>query len=620
MFYLFKKYLKPYALLVVLACVFTFLQVLAELQLPAIMADIVDVGIYHQDLPYVIMLGVQMLAWALGSVACVVLAALCAARSAMGFGRDMRSALFRVVQHYSLIEFNEFGTSTLITRNTNDVQQVERFTQMLMTMAVMTPAMFIGACVMAFQANAEMASIIFFAIPVIILIVVIFLKIGMPLLRSLQARIDAVNRVMREGLTGVRVVRAYNREAYEQKRFHTVNRDLSETYVKVGRLMGAVMPLLMLVLNLAIVALYWFGAGAIDAGRLSAGEIMALVQYVTLVLMSLMMLSMIFAILPRTLAASERITAVLSVTSQIKDPEKTATFVSAAHECPIMVFDNVEYCFSEAQTSCISGISFELKPRTTNVLLGPTGSGKSVITQLMLRLLDPVQGAVFFNGMDMRELTQTDIRRRIAYVPQQSVLFSGTIAENMRIGNEAATDEEIWEALRIAQAAEFVSEHEERLDYHITQGGQNLSGGQRQRLAIARALIKPADLYIFDDSFSALDFKTDALVRHGIKEKLADACVFIVSQRVSVGLDADQVILLDGEGSLEARGTHDELFLANEAYRDLALSQLSEDELQGNVGDGAVDGAVDGAADNAAEDAAAYCTTSSRSSREGGES
>lgn len=616
MFYLFKKYLKPYALLVVLACVFTFLQVLAELQLPAIMADIVDVGIYHQDLPYVIMLGVQMLAWALGSVACVVVAALCAARSAMGFGRDMRSALFKAVQHYSLIEFNEFGTSTLITRNTNDVQQVERFTQMLMTMAVMTPAMFIGACVMAFQANAEMASIIFFAIPVIILIVVIFLKIGMPLLRSLQARIDAVNRVMREGLTGVRVVRAYNREAYEQKRFHTVNRDLSETYVKVGRLMGAVMPLLMLVLNLTIVALYWFGAGAIDAGRLSAGEIMALVQYVTLVLMSLMMLSMIFAILPRTLAASERITAVLSVTSQIKDPEKTDTFVSVAHECPIIVFNNVEYCFSEAQTSCILGISFELKPQTTNVLLGPTGSGKSVITQLMLRLLDPVQGAVFFNGMDMRELTQTDIRRRIAYVPQQSVLFSGTIAENMRIGNEAATDEEIWEALRIAQAAEFVSEHEEGLDYHITQGGQNLSGGQRQRLAIARALIKPADLYIFDDSFSALDFKTDALVRHGIKEKLADACVFIVSQRVSVGLDADQVILLDGEGSLEARGTHDELFLANEAYRDLALSQLSEDELQGNVGDGV----VDGAADNAAEDAAASCTSSSHSSREGGES
>lgn len=255
MFYLFRKYLKPYALLVILACVFTFLQVLAELQLPALMANIVDVGIYHQDLTYVITLGIQMLAWALGSVACVVIAALCAARSAMGFGRDMRSALFKAVQHYSLIEFNDFGTSTLITRNTNDVQQVERFTQMLMTMAVMTPAMFIGACVMAFQANAEMASIIFFAIPVIIVIVVIFLKIGMPLLRSLQARIDAVNRVMREGLTGVRVVRAYNREAYEQKRFRGVNRDLSETYVKMGRLMGAVMPLLMLVLNLTIVAL-----------------------------------------------------------------------------------------------------------------------------------------------------------------------------------------------------------------------------------------------------------------------------------------------------------------------------------------------------------------------------
>lgn len=586
MLYLFRKYLKPYALLVIFACVFTFLQVLAELQLPAIMANIVDIGIYHQDLNYVLLLGLQMLAWALGSVACVVIAALCAARSAMGFGRDIRSALFRAVQRYSLIEFNEFGTSTLITRNTNDVQQVERFTQMLMTMAVMTPAMFIGACVMAFQANAEMASIIFFAIPIIILIVVIFLKIGMPLLRSLQARIDAVNRVMREGLTGVRVVRAYNREAYEQKRFHTVNRDLSETYVKVGRLMGAVMPLLMFVLNVTIVALYWFGSGAIDAGRLSAGEIMALVQYVTLVLMSLMMLSMIFAILPRTLAACERITAVLSVTSQIKDPESRSVQYSSTLNRPIMVFDNVEYCFNEAQTSCVSGISFELNPQTTTVLLGPTGSGKSVITQLMLRLLDPIKGAVYFEGVNMRDLAQADIRRRVAYVPQQSVLFSGTIAENMRIGNEAATDEEIWEALRIAQAAEFVSEHEEGLDYHITQGGQNLSGGQRQRLAIARALIKSADLYIFDDSFSALDFKTDALVRHGIKEKLSQACVFIVSQRVSVGLDADNVILLDGEGSLEAQGTHDELFLANQTYRELALSQLSEAELRGEFADG----------------------------------
>ena len=382
--------------------------------------------------------------------------------------------------------------------------------------------------------------------------------------------------------------------------------------------MGAVMPLLMLVLNLTIVALYWFGAGAIDAGRLSAGEIMALVQYVTLVLMSLMMLSMIFAILPRTLAASERITAVLSVTSQIKDPDapivnKNLIQNNPTNNYPIMVFDKVEYCFTEAQTSCISGISFTLKPRTTTVLLGPTGSGKSVITQLMLRLLDPVQGAVLFNGINMRELSQTDIRRRIAYVPQQSVLFSGTIAENMRIGNESATDEEIWEALRIAQAAEFVSEHEEGLAYRITQGGQNLSGGQRQRLAIARALLKPADLYIFDDSFSALDFKTDALVRHGIKEKLADACVFIVSQRVSVGLDADKVILLDGEGSLEAQGTHDELFLANETYRDLALSQLSEDELSGNVADEVIaDGVI-------ADGSVATSESDCQSARGGGE-
>lgn len=625
---LFKTYLKPYWLLVVLACVFTFVQVLAELQLPAIMADIVDVGVYNSDLGYVLAKGFTMLAWALLSAAAVVVAALCAARSAMAFGRDVRHALFRKVESCSMVEFNDFGTSTLITRNTNDVQQVERFTQMLMTMAVMTPAMLVGACIMAFATNREMAGLMFVAMPLIAVIVAVLLKVGLPLLRSLQARIDAVNRVMREGLTGVRVVRAYNREEHERARFGKVNRDLSETYVKVGRLMGAAMPLMVFVVNLTIVALYWFGASAVDAGTLSAGEIMALVQYVTLVLMSLMMLSMIFALLPRTLAASERIDEVLSIQPAISDatalgsrlegvragfdscghaPQSTNGVASATllpmpedvvtpaaplaqaagapyGEAPTIALDHVEYCFSGADRSCVTDIDFSCQRGTFNVLLGPTGSGKSVVVSLMLRLLDPLSGTVRFNGVDERSVPQAELRRRIAYVPQKATLFTGTIAENVRMGAPDATDEQVWKALEDAQAADFVQGLEGGVDFRVAQGGQNLSGGQRQRLAIARALLKDADLYLFDDSFSALDFKTDAQVRTAVRKRLADKTVLVVSQRVSVALDADQIVLLSEQGGVEALGTHDELFLSCADYRELALSQLSQADLDAEGG------------------------------------
>lgn len=627
---LFKTYLKPFAGLAILACVFTLLQVIAELQLPSIMSDIVDVGIYNQDFDYVITQGLIMLAWALASVVFVIIAALCAARSSMGFGRDIRSDLFRKVQHFSLVEFNEFGTSTLITRNTNDIQQLERFTQMMLSIAVMTPAMLIGSCVMAFSTNAEIAAIIFVVIPILVIVVAVFLRFGMPLLRSLQKRIDGVNRVMREGLTGVRVVRAYNREDYEQKRFHNVNRDLADTYIKVGRLMGGLMPLMMLILNGTIVGLYWFGGSLIDTGSFSAGEIMAMVQYITMVLMSVMMLSMIFALLPRTMAASERINEVLNTNSSIVDPAPmidseatSASMVSssefeamkdveyepslheieqevaqqvlktdhvphsgveggvarARNEERVVEFCDAAYRFKGAQNPCLHNISFTCNPGTTTVVIGPTGSGKSVLMNLILRFYDCESGQVRFNGRDVQDWMLKDLRQRISYVPQKAMLFTGTIAENMRFGNELATDEEIWRALDVAQAREFIATHEEGLDYHIAQGGQNLSGGQRQRLTIARALLAPADLYIFDDSFSALDFKTDALVRKGISSYLANKTLIIVSQRVSVGLDAQQIIMLSDTGTIEACGTHEELYATCEPYRELALSQLSEDEL-----------------------------------------
>lgn len=577
MFKLFRRFLKPFAWLVVGACAFTFLQVLAELQLPDIMASIVDTGIYNKDLGYVILRGCEMLAWAIGSVICVVIAALCASRSAMGFGRDVRSAIFSQVQRYSLAEFEQFGASTLITRNTNDVQQVERFLQMLMTMAVMTPAMFIGAVVMAFMTNAQMALLIFVAIPVIIVIVAIFLKIGMPLLRSLQGRIDAVNRVMREELQGVRVIRAYNKEAYERTRFGGVNRALSDTYIKVGRLMGTVMPLLMLIVNLTIVALYYFGAPQIDVGTLSAGEIMALVQYVTLILMSLMMVSMIFALLPRTLAATERINAVLATDSTIEDGG--TRMIEASSKVPILEMKDVSFCYPESKKDVLKALSFSLAPNTMTALIGPTGSGKSSLINLILRNYDVSAGKIFFHGVALKDIPLATLRAHISYTPQKSFLFTGTVAENLRFSNPDASDEELWRVLSIAQATEFITPEAGGLDFEIAQGGGNLSGGQRQRLAIARGLLRAADLYLFDDSFSALDFKTDARVRRGIEDYLNGQSVLMVTQRVSVAIGADQVIFLNESGSIEACGTHDELFIACPAYRELALSQLSEEEL-----------------------------------------
>lgn len=577
MFKLFKRYLKPFGWLVLGACAFTFLQVFAELQLPDIMARIVDTGIYNKDLNYVVLRGIEMLAWAIGSVICVVIAALCAARAAMGFGRDVRAAIFSQVQRFSLAEFEQFGASTLITRNTNDVQQVERFLQMLMTMAVMTPVMFIGAVVMAFVTNAEMALLVFVAIPVIIIVVAAFLKIGMPLLRSLQSRIDAVNRVTREELQGVRVIRAYNKEEFERKRFGKVNRDLADTYIKVGRLMGAVMPLLMLIVNLTIVALYYFGATQVDTGALSAGEIMALVQYVTLILMSLMMTSMIFALLPRTLAAIERINAVLSTSSTIEDTGSKS--LDRGSSVPILQMEHVDFRYADSKRDVLSDLTFTIKPNTTTALIGPTGSGKSSLISLIMRLHDATAGKIFFDGEAIKDIPLATLRRRISYTPQKSFLFTGTVAENLRFSNPDATDEDLWRVLSIACATEFITKEAGGLDFEISQGGTNLSGGQRQRIAIARGLLRPADLYIFDDSFSALDFKTDAQVRRGIEGYLHDQAVLMVTQRVSVALGADQVILLNDAGRIEACGTHAELFVSCPTYRELALSQLSEEEL-----------------------------------------
>lgn len=607
---LFKRFLKPFVWLVVAACAFTFLQVIAELQLPDIMARIVDTGIYNKDLGYVVLRGAEMLAWAIGSVICVVIAALCASRAAMGFGRDVRAAIFSQVQRYSLAEFEQFGASTLITRNTNDVQQVERFLQMLMTMAVMTPVMFIGAVAMAFLTNAGMALLIFVSIPIIIVIVAVFLKIGMPLLRSLQSRIDAVNRVMREELQGVRAIRAYNKEGFERKRFGKVNRDLADTYIKVGRLMGAVMPLLMLIVNLTIVALYYFGAPQIDAGTLTAGEIMALVQYVTLILMSLMMISMIFALLPRTLAATERINAVLSTTSRIEDegakkPDAGSRIPSqgndvdtnesdaeprtlehdehSAPRVPILEMRDVSFRYPESKKNALEHLSFVLAPNSTTAVIGPTGSGKSSLINLIMRMYEVSSGAIYFDGVAIKDLPLKTLRTRISYTPQKSFLFTGTVADNLRFSNPDATDEQLWRVLQIAQATEFISEEAGGLSQEIAQGGSNLSGGQRQRIAIARGLLRSADLYLFDDSFSALDFKTESRVRAGIEEFLDGQSVLMVTQRVSVAIGLDQVILLNERGGIEACGTHDELFLSCPAYRELALSQLSEEELLASV-------------------------------------
>ena len=575
---LFKTYFGRFVPLFVLSFVLTAVRVLCELEIPNYMSNIVDIGIVNSDVDYVLKTGLFMLLWAVGATVADVLNSLAALRAGMGFGRELRRVLYPRASSFSLPELDEFGTSSLITRTTNDVQQLERFIHMSMTIAMMSPIMLVGAAFAAWQKSAQLSTIVFLTIPVLIIMALVVMRVVMPLLRSLQARIDNLNRVTREGLTGIRVIRAYRRENYEEQRFAVANKDLAETNVSVARRMSALLPFIVLVLNVAVVIIVWNGAELIQAQQFQVGNLMALIQYAMQVLFSTMMLSAIFVIWPRAAAAGERIKAVLDceplITDEGTDPALVGQLASGPHS---VRFEHVGFRFPGAEDAAIEDVSFTLEPGKTYALIGSTGSGKTTLINLLERFYEPTSGHIYFDGVDIARLPQEDLRKLISYVPQKAVLFTGTLAENIAYGNEAATREEVEHAARAAAAYDFIMAKEDGFETKVTQAGGGLSGGQKQRISIARALVKPSGLFVFDDSFSALDFKTDAIVRKNLKAETQGATVLIIAQRVATAMGADEVIVLD-EGRVEAIGTHAELLDSSEVYREIVASQITEEE------------------------------------------
>lgn len=573
------RFLKPYTALFALVVLFVFGESMAELYLPNLMASIVDEGVVFGDTDHIWRVGgIMLLVAALGTGG-AVMATFVSARVANAFGRDVRQRIFSKVTSFSLHEFDELGTSTLITRTTNDVTQVQRVLNVGMRMFISAPLMAIGGIVMARATDVALSKVVIVVIPILGVLIAIIASKSMPLFRALQQKVDTLNRVVRERLTGVRVVRAFNRTGHEQRRFTEANRDLTDTGIRVFRLMAAMMPLMMLMLNLTTVAIMWFGGLRVDAGQMQVGNLMAFIQYIMLIMFSLVMMSMIFVMLPRAVVSANRINEVLQVEPEIVDaPEAQPTDASAAASQAAVAtgtveFRRVTFRYPGAEQPALSDISFTARPGETTAIIGGTGSGKSTLIKLMTRFYDVSEGSVLVDGVDVRELTQEALRSKMGLVPQRAVLFSGTVAENIRYGKGDASDEEVRRAAETAQALDFIEALDDGFDAVVAQGGANLSGGQRQRLTIARALVRKPDMYIFDDSFSALDFRTDARLRAALKSETGAASVFIVGQRVSSIMDADQIIVLD-EGRIAGIGTHEELLKTSDVYAEIVASQL----------------------------------------------
>lgn len=569
------RFIKPFTVSILAILLLVFLQTLAELYLPTLMSDIVDIGIVNGDTGYIMKIGgLMLLITALGTV-CAITASFLSARTSVGFGRILRSKVFSRVEDFSLQEFNEIGTATLITRTTNDINQIQTVTFMILRMMVSAPMMCIGGIIMAVSKDRPLSLCIVVVIPVIIALIAIIISKAMPLFKLMQIKLDKINLVLRENLTGIRVIRAFNRIEREQQRFAEANYDLCQNAIRVNKLMASLMPSMMLVMNFTIIAIIWFGSIRIDNGDMQVGSLMAFIQYAMQIMMSLVMVAMMFIMLPRASASAIRINEVLETNPQIKDPEET---LSADKAQGILEFKNVSFSFPGAEKPAISNISFTARPGETTALIGGTGSGKTSLINLIPRFYDVDEGSVLVDGVDVREMSQKSLRAKIALVPQKSVLFSGSISDNIRYGKQDASDEEVRRAAEISQAMEFISGMPGGFDAVIEQGGSNVSGGQKQRLSIARALVRRPEIYIFDDSFSALDFKTDARLRLALKKETADATVIVIAQRVTTLMDAGQIIVLE-DGQIVGMGTHKELLNSCDVYREIVYSQLSEEEL-----------------------------------------
>lgn len=569
------QHLKPYRWLVAAVLILVFFQTLTELYLPTLMSDIVDTGVMKGDTDYIWKIGSLMLLVALGGMVCSVGSSFFSAKAASGFGRTLRGKVFSHVSNFSLEEFDKVGTASLITRTTNDINQVQQVLIMMLRMMIMAPMMCIGGIIMAVSKDATLSLTLIVIMPVLGLAIFLIARKGLPLFKAIQKKIDRLNLVLREELTGIRVIRAFNRIDHEKERFGEANLDLTETSIKVNKIMALMMPLMMLVMNVSSVAIIWYGGLRIDSGHMEVGDLMAFLQYAMQILFSLIMVSMMFVMIPRAQASATRIREVLEMNPVIKDAGYTA---AAGTMKGYVEFEDVTFSYPGAEQPAIKNISFSAKPGEVTAIIGGTGSGKSTLISLIPRFYDVDSGRVLVDGVDVRDLTQEELRSKIGFVPQKAVLFTGTIEENIRYGREDASDEEVQHAAEVAQASGFISEMEKGYQSVIAQGGSNVSGGQKQRLSIARALVRGAEIYIFDDSFSALDFKTDAKLRAALKGETRESTVLIVAQRVSTVLDADRIIVLN-ESQVAGIGTHAELLESCEVYREIVYSQLSEEEI-----------------------------------------
>ena len=571
---LLRRYLQPYRGLLAGIIALQLVGTLANLYLPSLNASIIDRGVAKGDTDFIWRTGMIMLGISLVQIVCTIAAVYLGARTAMGYGRDLRSAIFDRVLTFSARELNKFGAPTLITRNTNDVQQVQMLVLLSCTMFVAAPITMVGGIVMAIRENAGLAWLVVVAVPVLAVCIMLIIRKMRPLFGQMQTRIDAVNRILREQITGIRVVRAFVREPYERDRFDAANGDLTRTATLVGRYQATLFPVVMLILNVSSVAVLWFGGLRIDAGLMQIGQLTAFLTYLIQILMSVMMATFLLMIAPRAAVCAGRIGEVLTTESTVVMAEHPVTTLPGRG---VVQFEDAEFTYPGADYPVLCNVSFTARVGQTTAIVGSTGAGKTTLISLIPRLFDATGGSVLVDGVEARQLDAELLWSKIGLVPQKAFLFSGTVASNLRYGDPDATDDELWAALEVAQAADFVAAMPDGLDAPIAQGGGNVSGGQRQRLSIARALIKKPEIFVFDDSFSALDTATDARLRAALKKTTHDAAVIIVGQRVSTIADADQIVVLE-DGRTVGIGTHQELLADCQTYREIVESQLSVEE------------------------------------------
>lgn len=568
------KELMVYKLPILLLVATVFGGVLSNLSLPTYLSDIINVGIVGRDMGMILRTGGIMLCFTVLAMICNILTGFLAARISMGFGRSLRSEVFAKVQRFSLEEFDKFSTASLITRTNNDMMQIQQFVMMFLRVILMAPVMCIGGIILAFMKSPRMSSVLLISIPLMIVAVALVARKAIPISTVMQKKIDRINLVMREKLTGLRVIRAFGTEQFESDRFGEANTDLMRNTVQMQRAMATLGPVLMLVLNATIVGLLWFGGNQATSGTILTGDIIAIIQYVMQIMMSVTMLSMIFVMYPRAAASADRIVEVLDTPQGITAPQEPKR--GGTHGC--LEFRNVSFYFEGATDPAIKDISFSAGPGETTAIIGSTGSGKTALVNLIPRFYDVQEGEVLVDGTNVKEYDPEVLRAKIGFVPQKALLFQGTIESNIRFGAAQAGDERVRQAAEIAQSTDFIISKDEGFGAPIAQGGSNVSGGQRQRLAIARAVVRDPEIYVFDDSFSALDFKTDVALRNALAPETKDATVIIVAQRVSTIMEADRILVLD-EGELVGIGTHKELIANCETYREIVRSQLSQEEM-----------------------------------------